>query len=124
MATLRTLLLVVGAVQVAARLPRVTKTGAWALTSNYHYFLDAGLAEAVADCAGPEAKDILDIGAGKGMYVRYYRARGISGARGKDGALGINNLTDGMIEQADLTLPWPVTSSGRCDGASDTGAPP
>lgn len=83
----------------------VTTTGAWALPPKFQYHLDAPLAEAIAQLLHAEAgvsPSVLDIGAGKGLYVRFLRSRGVA-AEGTDGALNISNITHGLVADRDLT---------------------
>ena len=83
---------------------KITKSGAWALPPGFAYKLDVGLADAIALLAGRNAT-LLDVGSGKGLYVRALRARSIR-AYGVEGAMNIRELTGGLIEQRELTQPF------------------
>ena len=85
---------------------RVTATGAWVLPSHFEYHLDAALADAISQLLLADgAHSVLDVGAGKGLYVRYMRAAGLA-AHGTDGAIGISSITRGLVVGADLTRPF------------------
>lgn len=96
--------------------PSVSKTGAWILPKGYEYRLDACLAEGVAQLLNRERmkygenQTLLDMGAGKGLYVRYWRSLGID-AHGVEGAKNIANITKQRIQQADLTQPFAAKGS-------------
>ena len=72
--------------------PTPTSTGAWHVAASYatpSYYFDPGFASAIANLTrsrGPNAT-LLDVGAGIGRYVRFYRAQGID-------ASGLDGLTD------------------------------
>ena len=77
-------------------------TGAWSLSAAYLYVLDLGLADALASTLS--GRSVVELGAGKGCYTAWLRAAGVD-ARGFDGAPGVDRLTGGLVQQADLTLP-------------------
>ena len=52
----------------------------------------------------PAGKRIVDVGAGAGNMVRRLREAGRE-CYGVDGIRGVEQLTDGLVRQADLTLP-------------------
>ncbi len=96
------------AVKRHAARARPSKTGAWLLEPQYEYNLDAPLAEAIAQLLLTEggAPSILDIGSGKGVYVRFLRAHGLR-AHGIDGARDVTTVTNGLVQEWDLTRPLP-----------------
>ena len=77
-------------------------TGAWSLSAAYLYVLDLGLAAALASTL--RGRSVIELGAGKGCYTAWLRAAGVD-VRGFDGAPGVDRLTGGLVQQADLTLP-------------------
>lgn len=85
-----------------------TATGAWWLppnaTANRYYF-DRGFAEEVVGLSARlGCTTVLDVGAGVGRYVSYYRARGLA-ADGFDGLSDAANRSHGLVRQVDLTGP-------------------
>jgi len=48
---------------------QVTATGAWSIPPAFSYKVDVGIVDGIAQLAGNNAS-VLDIGAGKGLYVR------------------------------------------------------
>ena len=76
-------------------------TGAWTLEESYTYFLDKGLARALAALFGRGS--VLEFGAGKGCYVAALRRAGYTSLRAYDGAPGVERLTGGLVQRADLT---------------------
>ena len=82
---------------------KVTGTGAWKIPAGFRYNLDSSFADGIAAVAGLNAS-LLDVGAGKGLYVRYLRAHGLR-ANGVEGVENIAALTGGLVRQQDLTKP-------------------
>ena len=83
-------------------------TGAWLISPTYTYFLDRGLAGALANLFA--GVSVVELGAGKGCYASYLRRapparHGESriGVRAFDGAPNVVNLTGGLVMRADLT---------------------
>lgn len=83
---------------------KITPTGAWKIPANYAYNLDNNLAVFVAGLAGRN-NSLLDVGAGKGLYVRYLRNLGLR-ADGVEGVENVAALTSGLIRQQDLSAPF------------------
>jgi hypothetical protein len=73
---------------------QVTATGAWSIPPAFSYKVDVGIVDGISQLAGNNAS-VLDIGAGKGLYVRALRARALR-ADGVDGVANIGALTDGL----------------------------
>ena len=100
---------------------QVTPTGSWKIPADFHYHLDSNFATAIArlvrsECTLPHRNcTVLDVGAGKGLYVRYWRGHGLE-ARGIEGVGNIETVTNGFIRQADLALLLPRTSVVQADG--------
>ena len=87
---------------------KVTKTGAWQIPTHFRYHLDNAYAMAIAKLVQGDDSNatLLDVGAGKGLYVRYWRGYGLA-AQGIEGAPNIERLTGGYIHEADLSAPLP-----------------
>lgn len=91
----------------------VTKTGAWRIPPSFRYHLDEGLAEGIANFVktnGERGDTLTDIGAGKGLYVRYWNGHGLK-ARGVEGIQNIEKLTGGIVRYADLSTPSNCTET-------------
>jgi len=84
---------------------KASVTGAWSLPKGFVYFLDRGLADGVARLASRRGT-LLDVGAGKGLYVRYFRSLGLN-ASGVEGAANIEKITAGLVAHRELTRPFP-----------------
>lgn len=95
------------------RRPLPTATGAWWLPSNVtldRYYFDARFAAAVVGLTRrANASRVLDVGAGVGKYVRFYRDHGL-GADGLDGLSDAHNRSGGLVRQVDL-----ATDGAWCD---------
>ena len=76
-------------------------TGALTLEESYTYYLDKGLARALAALFGRGS--VLEFGAGTGCYVAALRRAGYTSLRAYDGAPGVERLTGGLVQRADLT---------------------
>lgn len=63
--------------------------------------------------ASAQKPSILDMGAGKGHYVLFYRLHGLDSA-GMEGVLNIDRLTNHLIKQQDLSEPF---SAEACEAA-------
>ncbi len=82
-------------------------TGAWLLPSTYTYFLDRGLADALAILFA--GASVIELGAGKGCYAdRLRRSSGLGLVRAFDGAPNIAAMTRGLVRSADLSKPMRV----------------
>lgn len=86
--------------------PVPTTTGAWWLPQNVtadRYYFDQSFAEAVVDLArrGGYGR-LLDVGAGVGRYVGFYRARGLE-ASGIDGLNYAYERSNGLVKEVDFT---------------------
>lgn len=85
-----------------------TETGAWWLPDNItetRYYFDEKFADAIIQLTRTAGfSTLLDVGAGVGRYVRYYRNSGIR-AHGIDGLNGVWNRSGGMVQQLDLSKP-------------------
>ena len=98
--------------------PVATATGAWALnaSANASYYFDQAFAAAVTTLvlndSDPEGSrtSLLDVGAGVGRYVGYYRNRGID-ARGIDGMTDVRSRSNGLVEEVELTTMLPINLS-------------
>lgn len=83
-----------------------TGTGAWYAATNASsvaYYFDKSFAAAVVRLS--EANNwtsLLDVGAGVGRYVRYYRKRGVN-ASGVDGLNGVFGRSMGSVDEVDIT---------------------
>ena len=82
-----------------------TATGAWYAPTNdsLNYYFDGSFASAVVRLT--EANNwtsLLDVGAGVGRYVRYYRSRGLN-ASGVDGLNGVFDRSMGSVDEVDVT---------------------
>ena len=94
---------------VARHNERPTQTGAWKVPTGFRaYHLDAPLASGIATLAsrGHRGLTILDMGAGKGLYVRYLRASGLRNVTGYEGVHNIEELTSGRILHREFTTPF------------------
>tara|TARA_B100001540_G_scaffold212443_1_gene187297 strand:+ start:132 stop:722 length:591 start_codon:yes stop_codon:yes gene_type:complete len=83
-----------------------TTTGAWWAATNasssVNYYLDSRFAAAVVRLsAANNFSSLLDVGAGVGRYVRYYRSQGLS-ASGVDGLNDVFNRSMGAVDEVDL----------------------
>ena len=79
-------------------------TGAWSLDSNYTYYIDRGLVEAIATMA--QGTSVIEFGSGMGCYVAALKdSHRLAWAEGFDGAPAIGELTRGLVRNADLTNP-------------------
>lgn len=87
---------------------KVTATGAWRIRpekfGRFRYNLDTKFADGLVKLVG-EGGNMLDVGAGGGRYVSYLRSRNVR-AEGVDGVPGIHNMTQGLVEQRELTKPF------------------
>lgn len=87
--------------------PVPNATGAWWLPANAaasRYYFDAGFAGAVVDLSARlNCTTVLDVGAGVGRYVGFYRARGLD-AVGIDGLSDVENRSHGLVRQLDLAI--------------------
>lgn len=87
--------------------PVPTATGAWWLPANAtasRYYFDPGFAGAVANLSADlGCTTLLDVGAGVGRYVSFYRARGLD-AVGVDGLSDAENRSHGLVRQLDLAI--------------------
>ena len=82
----------------------VTSTGAWVLPGHFKYHFDASLAAAIVHLAGGNST-LVDLGAGRGAYVRHFRNHGIA-AEGFDGVRNIVELSRGHVSYRDLAVPF------------------
>ena len=87
----------------------ITSTGAWKPTTAHTYFLDLGLAEALASVL--QGTSIVEFGAGHGCYTSFLRAKGLR-VSAYDGIEGVAELTHGLVTTADLTLRLGLPSAG------------
>ena len=89
---------------------RPTATGAWVVPKGFrNYHLDVQLTSAIATLLGRGARHnltLLDLGAGKGLYVRALRAVGILNVTGYEGVAGIEAMTSHAIRQREFTAPF------------------
>lgn len=88
---------------------RPTGTGFWKIPTGFRaYHLDTPLATAIASLLGRGARDlsVLDMGAGKGLYVRMLRTVGLRNVTGYEGVANIEYLTSGRIKRRDFTIPF------------------
>jgi len=89
---------------------RPTQTGAWAIPTGFRaYHMDSPLATAIATLLGRGQRNLtmLDMGAGKGLYVRFLSTvLGMTHVEGIEGVRNIEKLTNGRIKQADFTIPF------------------
>ena len=102
--------LLLSVVMVAGRHnERPTATGAWKVPQGFRaYHLDHQLASAIASLLGRGRKDttLLDMGAGKGLYVRFLRTTGMRNVTGYEGVSNIEEMTSGSIHQREFTQPF------------------
>ena len=86
--------------------PVPTGTGAWWLPQNVtadRYYFDQTFAQAIVNLTRRHAhRSLLDVGAGVGKYVHFYRNQGIE-AYGIDGLNYAHERSGGLVEQIDLT---------------------
>ena len=86
--------------------PVPTATGAWWLPQNVtadRYYFDQPFAQLVVNLARRKAyRSLLDVGAGVGKYVHFYRTYGLE-AYGIDGLNYAHERSGGLVEQVDLT---------------------
>jgi SAM-dependent methyltransferase len=88
---------------------RPTKSGAWWVPDGFRaYHLDAQLASGIATLLGRGQRNltVLDLGAGKGLYVRYLNTVGLRHVTGFEGVRKIENMTSGRIQQREFTVPF------------------
>ena len=84
--------------------PKVSKkTGSWALTQAYIYYLDKGLVFALARFFLRNGGSLVEFGAGKGCYSEGLRAAGVRTVRAYDGAPNVAVVTNATVRHADLT---------------------
>jgi hypothetical protein len=84
-------------------------TGLWKIPTGFRaYHLDTQLATSVASLLGRGTRNVslLDMGAGKGLYVRLLRTVGMRNVTGYEGVTNIEELTSGRIKQSDFTVPF------------------
>ena len=79
----------------------ISSTGAWRPTSSHTYYLDLGLAEALANVL--HGSRVVEFGAGHGCYTSFLRGLGLR-VSAYDGIEGVGGLTHGLVTTADLTL--------------------
>ena len=105
-----TLLLAASATITAGRHnERPTATGAWKVPQGFRaYHLDHQLASAIATLLGRGRRNmtLLDMGAGKGLYVRFMRTAGMRNVTGYEGVSNIEEMTSGSIHQREFTQPF------------------
>ena len=87
----------------------ISSTGAWKPTTAHTYFLDLGLAEALANVL--QGTSVVEFGAGHGCYTSFLRAQGLR-VSAYDGIQGVAELTHGLVTTADLTLRLGLPSAG------------
>jgi len=91
--------------QMAGPKPTPTATGAWRLPPNAtadRYYFDPSFAQSVVDLAHRKGfRRVLDVGAGIGRYVRFYRERGLE-AFGIDGLDGAHERSGGLVQEVDV----------------------
>lgn len=111
----------VGTVRQLLGMYTVSFTGAWCATLADSYHLDVGLADGIvalvkSDSTSDAHAKVVDLGAGVGRYVSYYRSKGIS-AQGFDGLPDVDVQTNGLVHHTDLTgqdlsmiplVPWVI----------------
>ena len=96
----------------SGRETEVTETGAWCLRKASDYmghplaelhFMDKGIADTILSL---QPTSVLDVGAGSGQYGRYFKSinPGIEYSA-VDGALNVEEFTDGFVQWNDLTKP-------------------
>ena len=86
---------------------RPTKSGAWVVPTGFRaYHLDKGLANGVATLLGRGTRNVtlLDMGAGKGLYVRMLQTLGLPNVTGYEGVHNIKDLTSGRVQQREFTV--------------------
>jgi len=92
-----------------------TASGAWVVPTGFRaYHLDAALAGGIATLLGRGRHTnltVLDMGAGKGLYVRYLHATGFRNVTGYEGVRNIEDLTSGRIQQREFTKPFAPCAS-------------
>ena len=83
-----------------------TSTGFWEVDSNYAYYLDTRLADALIrflrEPVTNTTSDVLELGAGMGCYTQYLASRGVP-IRAYDGSPTVAERTDGLVQAADLS---------------------
>lgn len=79
---------------------RPSSTGAYGIDDTHPYLIDRGLVRGLVNFFGTDS--VTEFGAGKGCYTDALRIAGVP-ARGFEGAEGIQHLTHGFIQHADLT---------------------
>lgn len=91
-------------------------SGAWTIPSNFQYRLCADTANAIVHVANAFAEEeappgtaaatphIIDLGAGTGHYVHFFRLHGLH-ATGVEGAPHIEQYTNGAVRQLNLAEP-------------------
>lgn len=86
-------------------MPSVTKSGGWIAPTEYAYYLDVGLAEAIAKLVGRNST-VLELGAGKGCYVSSLRRNGVR-ATGFDfqSTDSSSPESNALVRHADLSQP-------------------
>ena len=94
---------------VGKHMERPTSSGLWRIPTGFrNYHLDTRLASGIATLLGRGQRNVtlLDMGAGKGLYVRYFRTAGLKNVTGYEGVPNIEELTAGRIKQRDFTKPF------------------
>lgn len=89
---------------------KVTASGAWEISPTYTYFLDRGIVhELTRIFAG---STVIELGAGRGCYADALRRAPAPAprvpqiaVRAFDGAVNVNELTGGLVRNADLSKP-------------------
>ena len=77
-------------------------TGAWQLNATYHYYVDKGLAAALASML--RGMSLIEFGSGMGCYTASLLDSGkMAAVQGYDGAPTIADISSGFVLHADLT---------------------
>ena len=89
---------------------RPTTTGAWVVPNGFRaYHLDSPLASSIATLLGRGRRSnltVVDLGAGKGLYVRFLGTVGLRNVTGYEGVHNIEDMTSGRIQQREFTKPF------------------
>ena len=87
----------------------ISRTGAWQPSSTHSYYIDLGLAGALASVL--QGASVVEFGAGHGCYTSFLQAQGLR-VSAYDGIEGVAELTHGLVTTADLTHRLGLPSAG------------